>query len=35
MCAEPWAIRFVHRYDGDELMDEFTIKQNKWKKVKK
>jgi hypothetical protein len=35
MCAEPWAIRFVCRYDGEELMDEFTINKNKWKKGKK
>ncbi len=32
MCAEPWAIRFVRRCDGEELMDEFIIKKNKWKK---
>jgi len=35
MCAEPWAIRFVRRYDGEELMDEFTIKKNNWKKGEK
>jgi hypothetical protein len=27
-----WVIRFVRRYDGEELMGEFTIKKNKWKK---
>ncbi len=35
ICAESWAIRFVSRYDGKELIDEFTIKKNKWKKGKK
>jgi hypothetical protein len=35
MYAEPCAIRFVHRYDQEELMDEFTIKKSKWKKGKK
>jgi hypothetical protein len=32
MRAEPWAIRFVLRYDGEELTDGFTIKNDKWKK---
>jgi hypothetical protein len=35
LCAEPWHIRFVRRYDGEELSDEFSLKVSKWKKGKK
>ncbi len=31
MCEEPWHIRFVWRYDREELSDEFTLKTSRWK----